>query len=1477
VNSIVFLRGSKKITMIERIIHFSIKNKFIIGLFIIALIGWGTYSLTRLPVDAIPDITNNQVQIISLAPSLAVQEVESFITAPIEVAVANIPDIIELRSISRLGLSVVTVVFKDKVDVYWARQQLNERIKEAEEDIPEGLARIELAPISSGLGEIYQYRLSVDKGYESQFSTMELRTIQDWVVRREMLGTPGVADINSYGGYVKQYEIAINPERLRGMGLTQTDIFDALERNNENTGSAYIDKNPTAYFIRGIGLVKTIEDIEKIVIKSNPSGIPVLIRDVALVQYGSATRYGAFVVDTAEAVGGVVMMLKGANSHEVIDDVEKRILSIQKSLPEGVKIEPFLNRSDLVGRAIRTVSSNLIEGALIVVFILVLLLGNLRAGLIVASVIPLAMLFALSMMNLFGVSGNLMSLGAIDFGLIVDGAVIIVESVVHRIFLSRHHHQGVERLTRQQMDENVFESAKKMMSSATFGQIIILIVYLPIMALVGIEGKMFRPMAQVVTYALLGAAILSITYVPMASALFLSKKTKHKPNISDRIMDWFQKIFEPMIQFAIRRKLLITGSAIALFLISIFLFSRLGGEFIPQLEEGDLAAGVMTLQGGSLSHTVEMVEKANKILLDNFPEIKHTVCKIGAGEIPTDPTPMETGDYIITLKDKSEWTSARTREELVQKMEEKLIVLAGVKFEFQQPIQMRFNEFMSGSKQDIAVKIFGDDLNVLSDKAAEIEGIISGIEGVEDINVEKVTGLAQVQVDYNRDRLAQYGLSVGEVNRVLRTAFAGSQAGVVFDEEKRFGLVVRLDKDYRQSLDDVKNLSVALPNGGQIPFEQIADIEIKSGPAQVSRENTKRRITVGFNVRNRDIQSVIREVADKIDRRIIFPVGYYVSYGGQFQNLEAAKERLSVAVPVALLLIFVLLYFTFHSIKQTFLIFTAVPMSAIGGVFALWLRGMNFSISAGVGFIALFGVAVLNGIVLIAEFNRLDKEGITDITERVLKGLRTRLRPVIMTAAVASLGFLPMALSTSAGAEVQKPLATVVIGGLITSTFLTLVVLPIFYIFFTTRKFRISGMKKSIKSLVVLLFMLPAFGLLNKTVAQKAPVINLKQAVQTALDSNLAIRSSAYSIEVQKALKGASWDLPKTSIDGQYGQFNSYTDDNSFTVSQSLDFPTVYINQNKLAGASVKSSEWQFKESQLDIATRVKQVYWQLAYLHSKKKLFSYQDSLYTGFLRAAELRAKTGETNRLEMITARSQSLEVRNQLQQVTADLDIYYRKLRTLLNIRSEPGIADTVLRRAGYFPMTDSLAVTENPSLKYMQQQVEISRLEKKVELNRLLPDLNIGYFSQTMQGTQDVDGAPRIFGPGDRFTGFQAGIAIPVWFGPYTSRAKAATLKEQAAKLNADYYAQALTGNYQSLLGEYTKFAGSLEYYEDQAVPEAGLIIEQATRSYKAGAMDYLDYVLTLGRALEIQQNYLDALNNYNQTIIDIEFITGKIY
>jgi cobalt-zinc-cadmium resistance protein CzcA len=1464
--------------MIEKIIGFSLKNKVIIGLFIFALIAWGTYSLARLPIDAVPDITNNQVQVISIVPALAVQEVELFITAPIEVSVSNIPDVIELRSISRLGLSVVTVVFKDNVDIYKARMLVSERLKDAENQIPEGMAKPEMAPVSTGLGEIFQYTLHRKPGYESKYSAMDLRTIQDWIVRREMLGTPGVADVNSYGGFLKQYEVAINPEKLRSLNLNLSDIFTALEKNNENTGGAYIDKKPNAYFIRGIGFTTSLEDIEKIVVKNNSQGIPLLIRDVANVQLGFAPRYGALVADTAgEAVGGVVMMLKGANAHQVIDNVKKRLEVIKQSLPEGVTIEPYLDRTDLVSRAIGTVSRNLLEGGLIVIFVLILLLGNFRAGLIVASVIPLSMLFAISMMNVFGVSGNLMSLGAIDFGLIVDGAVIIVESIVHRIYLSTNGNGNIVRLSQDQMDNEVFNSSKRMMNSATFGQIIILIVYIPILALVGIEGKMFRPMAQVVSFAIMGAILLSLTYVPVASALFLSKKTTQKINISDRIMNVVQRAFNRVTRISFRHKISVVVISLILFAGTLLVFNRLGGEFIPQLDEGDLASGIMTLQGGSLSNTIETVEKANKIMMSNFPEIKRAVCKIGAGEIPTDPTPMETGDYIITLKDKSQWTSAKSTPELVAKIEDKLLALAGVKFSFQQPIAMRFNELMTGSKQDVAVKIFGDNLDILATKGAEVEKLITGVTGVEAISVEKVTGLPQIQIEYNRDKIAQYGLNISDINRLVRTAFAGTATGVVFEEEKRFDLVVRFEKEYRSDVENVRNLFVPLSSGGQITLDQLADIQIKAGPAQVSRENTRRRITISFDVRGRDVQSIIAEVRGKIAAGLTLPAGYFVTYGGQFENLVAAKKRLSIAVPVALLLIFVLLFFTFKSVKQALLIYSAVPLAAVGGVFALWLRGMNFSISAGVGFIALFGVAVLNGIVLIAEFNRIAKQDENgDIYERVLSGLKTRLRPVLITACVASLGFLPMALSVSPGAEVQKPLATVVIGGLISATLLTLIVLPVLYILFSKKRptKRTSVINPAIMTLLLFIGTIAV----PQAVSSQQPshrVLSLSQIIQMSTENNLNIRSASLNVEIQKTLKRASWDLGKTDLDFEYGQSNSVRKDNGLTLSQSFAFPTLYSNQQKLAKANIKSSEIGLSITKNEIVKQIKSTWWELSYSYSKLKLLEYQDSLYSGFLKAASLRAELGEANKLEKVSAESQSLEIKNLIKQVKADIEIGYNRLQTLINDKEPFLIADTVLVKYASSLRTDSQNIKANPMLAHYLQQVEVARIESKVEGSKLLPDLKVGYFNQSIIGTQDINGAPRFFSASDRFTGIKAGISMPIWFVPYSAKIKAAKIKQQIVKTDADYFETALSGEFNALTQEYIKYRNSIYYYESSALPQADMIINQSTRSYKSGDIDYFEYLQSLTRALQIKTNYLETLDRYNQSVIAMEFISGK--
>ena len=1032
--------------MLNKIIAFSIQNKLIIALFTIALLGYGVYETTKLPIDAVPDITDNQVQIITIAPSFGATDIERLVTFPIEQANNNISGMKEIRSFSRFGLSLVTIIFDDNTDVYWARQQVAERLQKVQTQIPQGIGTPELGPVSTGLGEIYQYVVRPKKGYENKYNETELRTIQDWIVRRQLLGVKGVAEVSSFGGKLKQYEIAINPNKLQSFGVTINDVFVAVEKNNQNTGGAYIEKGATALFIRSEGLIGSIEDIENISIKS--SGSPLFIRDIAEVKLGYATRYGAMCYnDQGEVSGAVVMMLKGANSSDVIKNVKERVAQIQKTLPEGVVIEPFLDRSKMVNNAIGTVEKNLMEGALIVIFVLVLFLGNVRAGLLVASVIPLAMLFAIILMNTFGVSGNLMSLGALDFGLIVDGAVIIVEAVMHQL-IQNQKFNVVNQLSQKEMDIEVQTSASKMMNSAVFGQIIILIVYLPIFTLQGIEGKMFKPMAQTVAFALLGAFILSLTYIPMMSALLLSKKKKQMPNFSDRLMAKIENAYQRVLEKTLTIPKIIISAVFGLFVVAVVVLSLLGGEFIPALEEGDFAVDTRVLTGSNLNTTIQSTQKAAHILKTQFPEVNMVVTKIGSGEVPTDPMPMEASDMIINLKDKSEWTSASTFKELSEKMSKALENVPGITAGFQYPVQMRFNELMTGARQDVVCKIFGENLDTLAVYANKLGKIISKVEGSQNLFIEPVTGMPQVIIAYNRAIIAQYNLNIEDINKIINTAFAGQSTGLVFEGEKRFDLIVRLNTQQRQNIEDIQNLLIPTPQGTQIPLSQLATVEIKNGPNQIQREDAKRRIVIGFNIKNRDVQSIVKELQQKVDNQIKFPSGYFVTYGGAFENLNKAKDRLLIAVPISLILIFILLFFAFKSVKQGLLIYTAIPLSAIGGIFFLALRGMPFSISAGVGFIALFGVAVLNGIVLLAEFNRLKKEGLTDVKQIVITGTKLRLRPVLMTAFVASLGFLPMAFSNGSGAEVQRPLATVVIGGLMIATFLTLFVLPILYIQF---------------------------------------------------------------------------------------------------------------------------------------------------------------------------------------------------------------------------------------------------------------------------------------------------------------------------------------------------------------------------------------------------------------------------------------------
>jgi cobalt-zinc-cadmium resistance protein CzcA len=1045
--------------MLNSIISFSIKNKTIVALGTLALAVWGIFAFTRLPIDAIPDITNNQAQVLTVCPTLATPEVEQFVTYPIENAVRSIPGVLELRSISRFGLSVVTVVFDEDIDKYLIRQLISEKLKMAEEQIPAGFGTPELAPVSTGLGEILHYRIEPKPGYEDRYSPTELRSIQDWIVKRQLMGIPGVVEINSFGGYLKQYEVAVTPARLKAFGIGIGEVFAALENANENTGGAYIEKNANAYFIRSEGLAKSLDDIRQIVVKSE-NGTPIKIGDIGEVKIGHAPRYGAVSHNgEGEIVLGIVMMLKGENAANVIQRVKERVAQIQSSLPEGITITTFLDREKLVDRTIATVEKNLIEGALIVIFILVLLVGNFRAGLIIASVIPLSMLFALGMMQLTGVSANLMSLGAIDFGLIVDGAVIIVEATLHflheKVFHQRKQEDGSYasiQLSQDEMNEAVRFSSSKIMRSSVFGVIIILIVYLPILSLTGVEGKMFKPMAETVSFALIGALLLSLTYVPALSAAFLSKKLKAEKTFADRIIGFFQRLYLPSLNFALQWRKLVLGITLAVFALSIWLFSRMGGEFIPTLDEGDIMMHGFCKPGTSLTQTLESHRLAQKIIMENFPdEVEQVISKIGSAEIPTDPMAPETADNIVLLKPKEQWKKAETKEELVEMIEAKVYDVPGMAFEFTQPIKMRFDEMMTGVRSDIAVKIFGDNLDSLARAGHRVEAIIKNVAGLNDLKVEQIEGLPQIVARYDYNKIARYGLHVKDVNEALRTAFAGTAAGAIFEDERRFDLVVRLAADHRADIEDVRQLPIATPTGQLIPLSEVADVDYRPGAAQISRDDGRRRIVVSANVRGRDVESAIADVQAVLKEKLKLPSGYYYTFGGQFENLKAAKARLSIAVPVALLLIFGLLYFTFNSLKESTLIFTAIPMSAVGGIFALLLRDMPFSISAGVGFIALFGVAVLNGIVLISYFNQLEKEGVTNVHERIIRGALVRLRPVLMTAAVASLGFLPMAISSGAGAEVQRPLATVVIGGLVTSTLLTLVVLPVLYAMFFRR------------------------------------------------------------------------------------------------------------------------------------------------------------------------------------------------------------------------------------------------------------------------------------------------------------------------------------------------------------------------------------------------------------------------------------------
>ena len=1436
--------------MFDKIIAYSIENKFVIGLLVAALSVWGLYSLRQLPIDAVPDITNNQVQVITTSPTLATQEVEQFITTPIELTLQNIQQLVEIRSISRFGLSVITVVFEEDMDIYLARQLVSEYLTEAESNIPDGLGTPEMAPISTGLGEIYQYVVRPLEGYEDKYSPTELRSIQDWIVSRQLSGIEGVIEVNTLGGFLKQYEVAVNPDLLKSMGISITDIFTALENSNENTGGAYIEKNPSTYYIRTNGIAQSLDDIGNIVVDVR-NGRPILVKDVATVQFGKAPRYGAMTRDGEEVVGGTVMMLKGANSAAVTERIKERVTQIKKSLPAGVTIEPFLVRDKLVSTAIGTVKTNLLEGGLIVIFILVLMLGNWRAGLIVASVIPLAMLFAISMMNVLGISANLMSLGAIDFGLIVDGAVIIVEAIVHRLQVGF----AGQKLTQARMNEEVKKASIKIRSSAAFGEIIILMVYIPILALVGIEGKMFKPMAQTVMLAIGGALILSLTYVPMMAALFLNKKVSDKKTIADRIIAFFQKLYTPVLNLALRLKAVFVVATIVLFGVSLFVFSRMGGEFIPTLDEGDLALHQILPPGSSLSQSVEISKIIQKKLLAEFPEVEDVVTKIGSAEIPTDPMPVETGDIMVIMKPKSEWVSANTRQEMFEKMEKTLLSIPGLAYEFSQPIQMRFNELMTGSRADIAIKLFGADLDLLFAKAKEAEKIIRAIEGVGTIKVEQTVGMPQIVINFKYDKMAQYGLQVKEVNQTVRAAFAGEKAGTIYENDRRFDLVVRLAENYRNDISDVKNLYITLDNGTQVPLQAVADVELTDAPMQISRENTNRRIVIGVNVGDTDVETLVEKIQTELDTKVDLPAGYYFTYGGQFENLKAANARLAIAVPLALALIFILLYFTFGSLAQAALIFTAIPLSAIGGIWALELRGMPFSISAGIGFIALFGVAVLNGIVLIGYFNQLKKEGMTNIRERIIEGTRVRLRPVLLTASVASLGFLPMALSNSGGAEVQRPLATVVIGGLITATFLTLVVLPILYSWLAQWQERKGGNSMANTAAILLLPML-FFSVAAE--AQQRP-ITMNEAVEMAIQNHPSIRAADLQIQQGQSLQDLPYSLGDTEIsyqgDGLFRENGQRV--NQIGVVQNIPNPATVRAQNALQNQVVTSSLLQKELTKNELILKVKQSYLDLQQKKELRQLYQQIISTYERYYQMASVRVETGASNPIEKLTIQSALNEYRLLLSQSVLEMETLEEQLANLLNTNQTVTATDSLEMLP--FATKDSL---NNLQVQIAQQNIQLEQANIEVLKTDLKPNFNIGYAAQN-------------YFEGGWLHGLEARVRIPIFNSHVKRRISAQELQVEVTKTKLEVEKQQLNQELLSIENAIKLYETGVNYYQEQLEiinPEMERISQL---NYQAGEISYLELLNTLNIATKNQISFWEQVLAYNQAVIFYQFFSNQ--
>ncbi|KAB2859762.1 MAG: CusA/CzcA family heavy metal efflux RND transporter [Flavobacteriales bacterium] len=1425
--------------MFEKIIAYSLKNKIMVLLMIVALIFAGVISLRSIAIDAVPDITNNQVQVVTSSPTLAAEEVEKFITFPIEMSVANIPDVTEVRSISRYGLSVVTIVFEDNVDIMRARQFVAEQLIIARDEIPAEFGTPQMMPITTGLGEIYQYVLQVQPGYEKQFDIMEIRTIQDWIVKRQLAGLQGIIEVSSFGGKVKQYEVGVNPASLMAFNVTINEVEEALKINNNNSGGSYIEKGANAFYIRTEGRAENFTDIENIIIKNE--GTPVRIKDIATVGLGSPKRYGAMTMDgKGEVVGGITLMLKGANSSDAVEKVQERMALIQKSLPKGVEIYPYLDRSVLVGKTINTVLKNLIEGGLIVIFVLVLFLGNFRAGLIVSSVIPLAMLFALILMNLLGVSANLMSLGAIDFGIVVDGAVIIVEGVLHVLHVK---HKG-KTLSAQQMNNEIKEASSQIYNTAAFGVLIILVVFVPIFALEGIEGKTFLPMAQTVSFAILGSLLLSVTYVPVASALFLNKTISDKETFSDKIVNAIQKKYVPSLKLALNHPKKVLSSAVIGLLLSVLVFSFMGSEFIPTLEEGDLAMQMAVEPGSSLEKSVATSTRAEKILKENFPEVKHVVSKIGTAEVPTDPMAIEDADIMILLKAKEEWKTAETREELIAKMKEKLAVIKDASFEFTQPIQLRFNELMTGAKTDIAIQIFGEDVKQLKHLADETALFIKNVNGVGDVKVEQTDGLKQLSIVIDRPKLALHHINVDDVNNTIKAAYGGSPVGSIYENERNFDLVVRLNSSAIQTL-SLNKLFVTNDEGDKIPLAEVATIKETIAPMQISREDAKRRITIGVNVRDRDVASLVEEIQTTLDAKLTLPPGYTIKYGGQFENLQNALNRLQIVVPVALLFILLLLYIAFDRVKESLIIFMAVPLASIGGILALWMRGMPFSISAGIGFIALFGVAVLNGIVLINEFVRLKQQGsYADLKELIIAGANSRLRPVLMTALVASLGFLPMALATSNGAEVQRPLATVVIGGLITSTLLTLLVLPALYYLF-------SGMKKAKKTIIVPIVLVALLFPFSNLSAQNE--VGLSELITSAQQNRPEVKLVELEKQQWESERKNSYTIQPLQVGVQHGQNDGKAMDTYIEVMQDIGSPWSISTKRRYAQMGIDFASQKAKTVEQEVKYNITSSYYNWLYYKNALQLVQQVSELLSDAEKNNQQMLKVGEINNTDYLLIQQLNNSMRQKIQFYFSGTAKNEQELLYLSGLDAK--VKDTVLTA-----LPIQLNATLSNSL-YSENELKIKQLEQqqKVIKSAFQPTFQLGYFNQSLDKVNN-------------FQGIKGGLVVPLFFGGKRNELTINRLQQETITVQQNNLKKQLANELKLLEQNILMMQKTFEGKQPNMIENIkGL--EQLQQKLNLGEINTFDFIKLSSIVIDGSLSELEMLNNYNQNVIKYQFLT----